>query len=972
MLDTDRNNVLNAFSSAISREAHVLAAYPHLVWQQLFNRLQWEALSPSQALGTALAHHSEAKERPWLHLRTPFRESGTFARTLTGHTGAVQACAFGRNGAIAVSGGDDSTIRIWDCTNGATQEILTGHRGPVHACAVSSDCSFIVSASEDKTVRIWDASTGAIMQVLEGHQGAVHGCDISPNDGVVASASEDQSLKMWRVSDGTIQHTFATDEPLYDCAFNPDGTLIASVGERGIVHIYRVGDRREARSFSVTHTPLRRCRFSRDGAHLIVAESGNALVYVLNAETGIGEAKFYAHTREHHRFYWGVSGDSGPRGVALAPDGESVISAAADNSLRIWSVRRSEEQDNEVSLAGHASVIRCCDVSPEGRFALAGAEDGTLKLWDLTVESAGDAGIVHSETVSDCAFARDGERFVVVWGDRTAALWRLHEWKQIQMFSGGDVDSCAITRDGQRVATAHVGNLLNVHKVGGGIEFSLSEELGYFLQINACVFDQTASVLVTACPDGTLNVWDLRARGSSDVLRRFQRLEGHTGSVTDCAISSDNNFVVSSAQDGNLIIWDFSQLRLRRILTGHEGPVLSCAVSSNDAFMVSSGADGTVRLWEVEGGNCRAVLAGHTGEVRACAISSDGRFIFSGGNDATLRVWDATTASPVAICALSGGVTSMALHPTRPTIIVGDQGGNLHRVDLVGSPYAATGSVLPEQAELRPPSTPWELGAVAASVLFFFAIAIPLAGLLVTKAPLEQSVVLAVAAGALGIQHIRKRRHIDVMDQVSLRSPDVQCRGELALFSAFLLSVLLAAPTQRLLSGAGKQLLAGISVGLILGLLDALVRTQRNRALQTLLLGAAITASIQAGRWAFHYAPFAAGNRPWDWVAGAVTATVATAIAFPLLVLVGSGIKGILARCLKHTYITSVLAATLAVLGAVAVLPSSLLMIGTTLFVSIQVARQSSRDVRFLSHALTLGMFFGLAYAVLGFLYLLQ
>jgi hypothetical protein len=38
----ERQATLEAFARAIDHEAHVLSVRPDLVWQQLYNRLQWE------------------------------------------------------------------------------------------------------------------------------------------------------------------------------------------------------------------------------------------------------------------------------------------------------------------------------------------------------------------------------------------------------------------------------------------------------------------------------------------------------------------------------------------------------------------------------------------------------------------------------------------------------------------------------------------------------------------------------------------------------------------------------------------------------------------------------------------------------------------------------------------------------------------------------------------------------------------
>jgi hypothetical protein len=40
-LTSDQRTVLQAFSRALSKEAHVLTQHPELMWQQMYNRLRW-------------------------------------------------------------------------------------------------------------------------------------------------------------------------------------------------------------------------------------------------------------------------------------------------------------------------------------------------------------------------------------------------------------------------------------------------------------------------------------------------------------------------------------------------------------------------------------------------------------------------------------------------------------------------------------------------------------------------------------------------------------------------------------------------------------------------------------------------------------------------------------------------------------------------------------------------------------------
>ena len=73
--------------------------------------------------------------------------------TLTGHTQAVTCVAV--CGKWAVSGSEDTTVRVWDLTTGVCQKVMEGHTRAVLAVALSRDCSTAISGGSDCTVKIW-------------------------------------------------------------------------------------------------------------------------------------------------------------------------------------------------------------------------------------------------------------------------------------------------------------------------------------------------------------------------------------------------------------------------------------------------------------------------------------------------------------------------------------------------------------------------------------------------------------------------------------------------------------------------------------------------------------------------------------------------------------------------------------------------------------------------------------------------
>ena len=76
-------------------------------------------------------------------------------RIFKGHANAVEAVAISSNGRVVLSGSQDTTLRLWNFSNGRCMKVFHGHVGQVTAVALSQNGQFAVSASRDKTIRVW-------------------------------------------------------------------------------------------------------------------------------------------------------------------------------------------------------------------------------------------------------------------------------------------------------------------------------------------------------------------------------------------------------------------------------------------------------------------------------------------------------------------------------------------------------------------------------------------------------------------------------------------------------------------------------------------------------------------------------------------------------------------------------------------------------------------------------------------------
>jgi WD40 repeat protein len=88
---------------------------------------------------------------------------------LTGHTRSIWGLVkIKQNDVRLASGSFDSTIKIWNYTNGRLLNNLIGHHDEIYNL-VSFNDERIASSSKDKRIFIWNTISGKILYALEGH-----------------------------------------------------------------------------------------------------------------------------------------------------------------------------------------------------------------------------------------------------------------------------------------------------------------------------------------------------------------------------------------------------------------------------------------------------------------------------------------------------------------------------------------------------------------------------------------------------------------------------------------------------------------------------------------------------------------------------------------------------------------------------------------------------------------------------------
>jgi serine/threonine protein kinase/WD40 repeat protein len=115
--------------------------------------------------------------------------------------GGLTALALSHDGRTVASatGYDDTTIQIWDASDGRLVRRLHGHTGWVSNLVFTQagNGERLISSSADQTIRSWDTRTWNETKVWRGHTDEVQALAVAAADPRIASAGKDGNLMVW-------------------------------------------------------------------------------------------------------------------------------------------------------------------------------------------------------------------------------------------------------------------------------------------------------------------------------------------------------------------------------------------------------------------------------------------------------------------------------------------------------------------------------------------------------------------------------------------------------------------------------------------------------------------------------------------------------------------------------------------------------------------------------------------------------
>jgi WD40 repeat protein len=316
------------------------------------------------------------------------------------------------------------SVQIW--YNLLGQKSATGHLGRdrLLSLTISPEGGVAAIACRDTTVKIWDLSRRQVLRSLSGHEGPVYGIAFSPDGRLVASAGADGKVCAWDTTDWQLLQTLRSGPgQVLAVAFDRSGRLLAAGGDERTVVTWRTTDWQQSPSWGEIHDgPIRGLAFSPDGSSLATA-SADQTVQIRDIESG----------RLIRTLKLSELSTSGPfSSVAFSPDGRQIVAACAsvnekDGTAVVWDTHTGAIL---LTLTGHVGQVYDARFSPDGRRIITAGEDHTVKLWDSTL-GIETFELRRDDRVTSVAMTPDGLQLVAACWDGTITVWDARPIKRI-------------------------------------------------------------------------------------------------------------------------------------------------------------------------------------------------------------------------------------------------------------------------------------------------------------------------------------------------------------------------------------------------------------------------------------------------------------------------------------------------------------------------------------------------------------
>jgi cell division cycle protein 20 (cofactor of APC complex) len=266
-----------------------------------------------------------------------------------------------------------NTCYLWNAESGDIQQLMKTDDAENIISGVSwnHDGSLLAIGLHDYEVQIWDAAAQRVVRRYRDHEGRIG--SLSWNGNVLATGSRDSAIRLYDARQKECLMTYqGHSQEVCGLRWDPTGRLLASGGNDNLLNVWDMHrqaiDTKPLFTFRAHTAAVKAIAWNPVQKHVLASGGGTAdkTLRFWNTETGE-----LANT---------IDTKSQVCGALWSRSGTELITSHgySDNQLTIWkypSLRR------VVDLTGHGSRVLHLSMSPDGQMVVSAAGDETIRFW---------------------------------------------------------------------------------------------------------------------------------------------------------------------------------------------------------------------------------------------------------------------------------------------------------------------------------------------------------------------------------------------------------------------------------------------------------------------------------------------------------------------------------------------------------------------------------------------------------------
>ncbi|XP_050740426.1 transducin beta-like protein 3 [Eriocheir sinensis] len=532
------------------------------------------------------------------------------------HRGPVVTMAWDSTSTLVVTGGADSSARVWDLVNKYCTHSLKGASGVFGAITFHPDLMKVpqVYGAVANTIHVWTLESGSssMTATLAGHHSAITALQVTHDTKHMVSCGLDRVIILWDMTTFTSQKVVPVLESLSGIVLQPQGTCFPGaqedtdhiyalvVGDKGVPSVWEVDSGREVwrAPEPVMSQP------DKEGVTLV-----NHLTYSKTLDsvvmTTYDHSILFAKTSSMKIWKQLAGYNDQILDAVFVGAGESHLVVATNSiQLRIYHC----ESFSCCLVKGHTALVLALARHPTLPTIFASSShDNSCLVWRLTEEGGAEClarAVGHTLSVGSVALAQD----FMVTGSKDMCIKKWTLGKEVLESSKAEVASSVA------LSSSHT-------------------EKAHEKDINSMCVSVNGKLIATGSQDKTAKVWDSSSLALLGVLR------GHRRGIWCVQFSPVDEVLATASADATIKIWTMTDFTNALTLEGHSVSVLRLCWVSEGQQLLSTASDGLLKLWTIKTRQCVQTFDEHQDKTWAMAVSEDEKRVVTGGEDAALVLW---------------------------------------------------------------------------------------------------------------------------------------------------------------------------------------------------------------------------------------------------------------------------------------------------------------------------------------------